>query len=190
MTHQESSPPNAPREERGFGTAGAGHVPANSPTPSRRGRLGGAVALVAAALRGRGDPTAGPLGPAILLLAVPMVLEMVMESVFAVVDVFFVSRLGAEALTAVGLTESMMAIVYTAAMGLSIGVTATVARRTGGDDADGAAIAAVQGIVLGGLLAVVLGILGAWQAPALLRLMGAEEAVVEDLPNPLLDQES
>ncbi|UCC25660.1 MAG: MATE family efflux transporter [Gemmatimonadales bacterium] len=133
---------------------------------------------MADALRGRGDPTSGPLGPAIVLLAVPMVLEMAMESVFAVVDVFFVSRLGSDALTSVGLTESMMAIVYTAAMGLSIGVTATVSRRTGEGDANAAANATVQGILLGGALAAILGGLGAWQAPNLLRLMGGSEAVV------------
>jgi putative MATE family efflux protein len=107
-----------------------------------------------------------------------MVLEMVMESVFAVVDVFFVARLGADALTAVGLTESLMAIVYTGAMGLSIGVTATVARRVGEGERGAASEAAVQGILLGSALAGVLGILGAWQAPELLRLMGATESVV------------
>ncbi len=147
-------------------------------TPAAGGRLRRSLGLVGDALRGRGDPTAGPLVPAILLLAIPMVLEMVMESIFAVVDVFFVARLGADALTAVGLTESLMAIVYTVAMGLSIGVTATVSRRVGEKNRDGAAEAAVQGIALGAGLAAVMGILGAWQAPTLLRLMGATESVV------------
>ena len=96
--------------------------------------------LVGHALRGTGgDPTQGPLNRAILLLAVPMVLEMVMESVFAVVDIFFVSRLGDEAIAGVALTESVLTIIYTVAMGLSIGVTAMVARRTGEGDRDGAA---------------------------------------------------
>ena len=102
-----------------------------------------------------------------------------MESVFAVVDIFFVSKLGSEAMAAVGLTESLMAIVYTLAMGLSIGVTATVACRTGERDADGASTAAGQSLVLGIFIALVLGILGAWFAPSLLRLMGADEGVVE-----------
>src|SRR3989440_10167617 len=75
------------------------------------------------------DYTAGPIGRAIVLLAIPMVLEMGMESIFAVVDVFWVSRLGPDAVATVGLTESMLTLVYTAAMGLSIGVAATVAAR-------------------------------------------------------------
>ncbi len=134
---------------------------------------------VRAALRGaRYDYTEGTVGRAILLLAIPMVLEMVMESVFAVVDVFFVSRLGKEAIATVGLTESMMALVYTVAMGLSIGVSATIARRIGEKDPERAAIAAVQGILLGLLLGLFLGLAGATLAPRLLSMMGAEPAVI------------
>src|SRR3954469_11097122 len=84
----------------------------------------------------RRNYTEGPVGRAILLLAIPMVLEMVLESVFAVTDVFFVSRLGENAIATVGLTESMMSIVYTLAVGLSIGATAMVARRIGEQDRD------------------------------------------------------
>src|SRR5215218_1694465 len=102
------------------------------------------------------DYTSGPIGRAILLLAVPMVLEMVMESVFAVVDIFFVARLGPDAVATVGLTESMLALVYALAMGLSIGVTALVARRTGEGDRDGAAL-----------------------APKLLTMMGASPRVLD-----------
>src|SRR5688572_15210351 len=137
------------------------------------------LGAVREALRGsRRDYTEGPIGRSILILAIPMVLEMVMESVFVVCDVFFVSKLGADAVATVGLTESMLAIVYTLAMGLSIGVTATVARRTGEHDADGAARSAVQGIALGLGVAVVLGVLGVVFAPALLGLMGASPSVV------------
>src|SRR5881397_2087558 len=131
------------------------------------------------ALRGsRRDYTQGPIGRAILVLAVPMVLEMVMESVFAVCDVFFVSRLGAEAVATVGLTESMLTIVYALAMGLAIGATAMVARRIGERDADGAARAAVQAISLAILVAVVLGIAGVIAAPQLLSVMGASSSVL------------
>ncbi len=132
-----------------------------------------------AAVRGRGgDPTAGPVARAVVLLAVPMVLEMVMESVFAVVDIAFVSRLGASATAAVGLTESLMTLIYTVAWGLSIGVTAMVARRTGERDADGAATAAVQAVVLGVITSALLGVAGGLYARTLLRLMGGDAEVV------------
>ncbi len=116
--------------------------------PEERFRLW--PALVEAVRGSQQDYTTGPIGRAILLLAVPMVLETVMESIFAVVDVFFVSRLGPNAIATVGLTESMLTLVYTVAMGLSIGVTALVARRIGEKDPDGAARTAVQGILLMG----------------------------------------
>lgn len=131
------------------------------------------------ALRGsRRNYTEGPIGRAILILAIPMVLEMMMESVFVVCDVFFVSKLGPDAVATVGLTESLLAIVYTIAMGLSIGVTATVARRTGEHDAEGASRTAVQGIAIGVFLSILLGIGGAIFAPTLLGLMGASPDVL------------
>src|SRR5690348_5888889 len=109
------------------------------------------------ALRGaHHDYTVGPIGRAIFLLAVPMVLETVLESVFAVVDVFFVSRLGADAVATVGLTESMMVLIYTLAMGLGIGATATVARRIGERNPEGASHAAAQAILLATGIAVTL----------------------------------
>ncbi len=129
----------------------------------------------------RGDPVdlnTAPLKRAIILMAVPMVLEMVMESVFAVVDIFFVSRLGADAVAAVGITESLVTIVFTVAAGLSIGVTALVARRIGEGDADGASHCAAQAILLGLTISIAIALFGAFRAEWLLELMGAEEAAV------------
>ena len=131
------------------------------------------------AVRGTGgDPTRGPIRRAVILLAVPMVLEMVMESLFAVVDIYFVSRLGDEAMAGVALTESVLALIYTLAIGLSIGVTAVVSRRIGGGDEEGASRAAAQAIVLGLALAFVFGIAGVAFAPDVLHVMGADENVV------------
>src|SRR5437867_12332465 len=125
-------------------------------------------ATVREALRGsHHDYTSGPLGRAIVLLAIPMVAEMIMESVFAVWDVFWVSHLGADAVTTVGLTESLLTLIYTAAMGLSIGVTAMVARRIGERDPQGAADAVVQGIAVGLGVAVLSGGSGGTSAPRL-----------------------
>jgi len=138
-------------------------------------------ALVREALRGsRVDYTKGAVGQAILILAIPMVLEMSMESVFAIVDVFFVSRLGPTAIATVGLTESLLTLVYTIAMGLGIGATAMVARRIGEHDPEGASRAAMQAIWLGVILSVTLGAAGALFAPDLLALMGAEPAVIAE----------
>lgn len=125
------------------------------------------------------DYTAGTITRAIFLLALPMVIEMSMESIFAVVDVFFVSRLGAAAVASVGLTESLMIVIYTIAFGLSIGASATVSRRIGEKNPDGAARAAVQVLVLGLGLASVLSVAGAVWAPELLALMGADAVVLE-----------
>jgi len=139
---------------------------------------GGWWATVREALRGsHHDYTSGPLGRAILLLAIPMVMEMIMESVFAVADVFWVAHLGADAVATVGLTESLLTLIYTAAMGLSIGVTAMVARRIGEKNPEGAAEAAVQGIALGLLVAAVIAVVAVPLAPRLLAVMGATPAV-------------
>src|SRR5215471_9125497 len=140
----------------------------------------GLLASIREAIRGsRHDYTEGSIGRAIFLLAVPMVLEMVMESVFAVADVFFVARLGADAVATVGLTESMMTIIYTVAMGLGIGATAMVARRTGERDRIGAARAASQSIALGLIVSALLGVAGLTFAPSLLRIMGASPYLIE-----------
>src|SRR5829696_5925740 len=125
------------------------------------------------------DYTTGPIGRAILLLAIPMVLEMIMESVFAVVDIFWVSHLGTDAAATVGLTESLMTLVYALAIGLSIGAMAMVARRIGEGNPDGAARAAVQAIALALLVSIINGVAGAPFAPKLLALMGGSPWVVE-----------
>ena len=134
---------------------------------------------VRASIRGdRIDLTSAPLGRAVILLAIPMVLEMVMESVFAVVDIFFVSRLGEDAVASVALTESLMALVYTLGIGLGIGATAMVARRIGEKDAEAASHTAAQALLLGLLVAAAIGLVGFFQAERLLELMGGEPATV------------
>jgi putative MATE family efflux protein len=124
------------------------------------------------------DFTTAPISQAIVMLAVPMVMEMFMESIFAVVDVFWVAHLGANAVATVGLSESMLTIVYTVAMGVSIGAMALVARRVGEKDYDSAARTAVQSIVLGLFIAAIIGVIGATYAKDLLRAMGATEEVI------------
>ncbi len=124
------------------------------------------------------DYTEGPIGKALFLLAVPMVLEVALESVFAVVNVFWVSRLGPDAVAAVGLTEAMFSIIYAVGIGLGIGATATVARRIGEKKPELAARAAVQAILIGVLVSVPIALIGAGFAPDLLRLMGASEQVI------------
>jgi putative MATE family efflux protein len=144
----------------------------------------GLFAAVREAVRGahpKYDYTEGSIGRAILLLSVPMVLEMLMESIFVVWDIYMVGhvREGAtEAVAAVALTESMMALIYTLAMGLGIGAMAMVARRTGEHDAEGAAHTAAQVILLGLGVSLTLGVLGSLFAPQLLRLMGGKAEVI------------
>src|SRR6201996_1210640 len=136
-------------------------------------------ASIREALRGsHQDYTAGNLNRAILLLAIPMVLEMVLESLFAVVDVFWVGRLGANAVATVGLTESMLSLVFAVGIGLSLSTTAMVARRIGEKDPEGAADAAVQAIFLGLIISVAIGLPCLVFAPNLLRLMGATPQII------------
>jgi putative MATE family efflux protein len=122
--------------------------------------------------------TTGSLNRAILLLAIPMVLEMVLESLFAVVDVFWVGRIGEDAVATVGLTESMLTLVFAIAMGLSLSTTAMVARRIGEGDPKDAAVAGVQAIFLGLILSVAIGVPCWIFAPHLLRMMGASPEIV------------
>ena len=135
---------------------------------------------VAHALKGeQHDYTKESLNRAILLLAVPMVLEMLMESLFAIVDVFWVSRLGRDAVAVIGLTESLMSLVYAVAIGISFAATAIVARRIGEKDPQRAAQSAAQIVMLGVTVSAGLGVLLGWFAPDILRLMGATPAIVE-----------
>jgi putative MATE family efflux protein len=134
--------------------------------------------LVEAVRGSHQDYTAGSLNRAILLLAVPMVLEMVLESLFAVVDVFWVGRLGANAVATVGLTESMLSLVFAVGMGLSLSTTAMVARRIGEKDSEGAADAGVQAIALGLFVSLAIGLPCFLFAPRLLQLMGASAEIV------------
>jgi len=136
------------------------------------------ASLVEAVRGSHQDYTTGNLNRAILLLAVPMVLEMVLESLFGVVDVFWVGRLGANAVATVGLTESMLSLVFSVGMGLSLSTTAMVARRIGEKDPEGAAVAGVQAIALGLFVSLTIGVPCFFYAPNLLRLMGATPDIV------------
>jgi putative MATE family efflux protein len=131
------------------------------------------------ALRGsHQDFTTGSLNRAILLLAIPMILEMVLESLFAVVDVFWVGRLGADAVATVGLTESLLSLVFAIGLGLSLSTTAMVARRIGEKDPAAAAVAGVQAIFIGLTISLLVGVPCLFYAPTLLRLMGASPQIL------------
>jgi putative MATE family efflux protein len=126
------------------------------------------------------DLTKGSIGVAIFVLSVPMIIEMLAESLFAIVDIFFVGHLGADAVAIVGLTESMMALIYAVAFGLAIGATATVARRIGEKDPEGAARTATHVLYLGVIVSVLMSIPGIVFARDILGLLGAEPQVVEN----------
>ena len=126
------------------------------------------------------DFTTGPIGLGIFLLAVPMILEMSMESLFAVVDIFFVAKLGSDSIAIVGLTESVMALIYAVAFGLAIGATATVARRTGEKDTAGASKSAAHVIYSGILVSVLISIIGIIFAPNILAILGAKQHIIAE----------
>ena len=125
------------------------------------------------------DFTEGGITRAIVLLAVPMVLEMCMESLFGVVDVFWVSRLGADAVATVGLTETALTVIFVIALGLSMGATALVARRMGEKDEGAAGLVAVQAIIIGVVVSAATAIFGYFFAPNLLHIMGGSASVVK-----------
>ena len=155
-------------------------VVASSPEhPRNQSQFRRAAGFVREAVVGsQRDFTEGPIGPAIFLLAVQMVLEMMMESLFGVVNVFWVAHLGKEATATVGITESLLTMVFAVAMGLSMATTATVARRIGEKDHKGASVAAVQSIILGVVASIPVGIIAIVFAPEMLRLMGASEGAI------------
>jgi putative MATE family efflux protein len=122
--------------------------------------------------------TSGSIDKAIFMLSIPMILEMSMESLFAVVDAFYVSRLGVDALATVSLTESVLTLVYSMAIGLSMGATAMVARRVGEQDISGAAKSGVQAIYLAIGLSLLISVAGLFFSEKILGLMGASESVI------------
>lgn len=138
--------------------------------------------MISRALKGEEqDYTKGSINHAIILLSVPMIVEMGMESIFAVVDVFFVSKLNNnDALAAVGLTESVLSLIYSLAFGLSMGATAMVARRVGEKDQKGAEVAAIQALILALIVSFVLTVAGLIYSSEILRFMGASEELIRN----------
>ncbi|NVK84904.1 MAG: MATE family efflux transporter, partial [Cytophagia bacterium] len=134
-----------------------------------------------AAIRGKEeDFTTGSIRKAIFMLSIPMILEMLMESTFALVDIVFVSRVSVNAVATVGLTESVITLLYALAIGLSMAATAVVARRSGEKDKKGAAEAAVQAIILGVIISLIIGTIGIIFPKEILSLMGGEASLIEE----------
>ncbi|HWC76616.1 MAG TPA: MATE family efflux transporter [Blastocatellia bacterium] len=147
---------------------------------SQESRIGGVLAAIRESLVGsEQDFTEGSLGRAILLLAVPMVLETALESLFGVVNVFWVSHLGSDSIAAVGLVESMLTIVFALSIGLSMGTTAMVARRIGEKDHKGAAVTAVQSIIIGIIASIPISVAAIVYMPEVLGLMNAPPEIVD-----------
>ena len=139
------------------------------------------IKLTKQALSGKEvDLTKGSIKKAIFLLSVPMILEMCMESIFALVDIAYVSQVSTNAVATIGLTESVITLVYAVAVGLSMAGTAVVARRIGEKDSEGAKKAAVQVILLGVFVAVIVGIIGFWFPKEILSLMGGEQSLIDE----------
>ena len=126
------------------------------------------------------DYTNGSIRKAVILLSIPMILEMMMESIFAIVDIFYVSRVSVNAVATIGLTESVVTLIYAVAIGLSMAATAIVARRIGEKDRKGASEAAVQVILLGIFVALIISAIGVIYPKEILQLMGAEPDLIEE----------
>ena len=141
--------------------------------------ISSSFSLIYKALKGEQlDYTQGSLRKAIIMLAIPMIIEMGMESIFAVVDLFFVSKLGKHAISTVGLTESVLTLIYSIAVGMSMGATAVVARRVGEKNLHGANVAAMQSIWLSLGIAIIAAAAGSYFAEHILELMGAEKETI------------
>jgi putative MATE family efflux protein len=125
------------------------------------------------------DYTRGPINTAVILLAIPMMLEMFMESIFVIVDMFWVAKLGADAIAAVGLTEAVITIIYAVAIGLSMATTAMVSRRIGENNPDAASVAAAQSLWIGLAISVLFGIAGIWFGREILSAMGASASAID-----------
>jgi len=137
------------------------------------------IKLIWDAIRGtEKDFTSGSINRAIVLLSIPMILEMVMESTFAVVDIYFVGKIGENAINTVGLTESVLMLVYSLAIGLAMGATAMISRRIGEKKPEEAANVAVQAIMLSATIAIIVGALGFYFAEDILRMMGASDEMI------------
>ena len=125
------------------------------------------------------DFTTGSIRKAVFLLAIPMILEMCMESIFAIVDIFFVGKLGSNATASVGLTESVLTIVYSLGFGISMSATALVARRIGEKNTEQAARSGAQAIVLAISISLLISLVGIFFAKDILKLMGATEEIIQ-----------
>lgn len=137
--------------------------------------------LFKAAISGKEQEfTSGSIRRAVFMLAIPMILEMLMESIFAVVDIFYVSKVSVNAVATIGLTESVVTLIYAVAIGLSMAATAVVARRVGEKDFKGAATASIQVILLGILVSVLVSVVGIVFAKDILRLMGGEADLIAE----------
>ncbi|MBT8310386.1 MAG: MATE family efflux transporter, partial [Flavobacteriaceae bacterium] len=124
--------------------------------------------------------TSGSIRRAVFMLSIPMILEMIMESIFAIVDIFYVSQVSVNAVATIGLTESVITLVYAVAIGLSMAATAVVARRVGEKDLTGASKAAVQAIILGITVSILVSIIGIVYPKEILALMGAEPDLIAE----------
>ena len=151
------------------------------PEPTYTNKLSHFFALLKQSLRGGDhDYTQGSIRGAIVLLAIPMILELSLESVFAVVDMFFVGKLGPNAIATVGLTELAITIVYSVAIGLSTAATAVVARRTGEKNPDAAAHAGIQSLLIALMITAITSTCGIVFAPDILKVLGAQPDVIKE----------